>query len=110
VLGFFPARRSIAAALPCLLKFNHSLIHSFIMLTSSSADLDFIGSAITFCSLGQMAGILSKDGDIPRSNIAFVADASASMMGGLLGSSGGQMCAVEVKSSMSTGLRTVRCC
>ena len=52
------------------------------------ADLDFLGSAITFCSLGQMAGILSKDGDIPRSNIAFMADAFASMMGGLLGSSG----------------------
>lgn len=27
-------------------------------------------------------------GDIPRSNVAFIADALASMMGGLLGSSG----------------------
>lgn len=31
---------------------------------------------------------LAPAGDIPRSNVAFIADALASMMGGLLGSSG----------------------
>lgn len=113
-------------------------------------DLDFIGSAITFCSLGQMAGILNEEGecvslfallvsarcvmflhrsrvatkdpcaqthlatppphdsagDIPNSNIAFMADAIASMLGGLLGSSGGpagpcQMRELPVASSAS---------
>lgn len=67
--------------------------------------LDFIGSAITFCSLGQMAGILDESGDIPRSNVAFIADALASMMGGLLGSSA-IVCYVESAAGMREGGRT----
>ncbi|PSC74630.1 adenine guanine permease AZG1 [Micractinium conductrix] len=67
--------------------------------------LDFIGSAITFCSLGQMAGLLNEEGDIPNSNIAFIADAIASMLGGLLGSSA-IVCYVESASGMREGGRT----
>ncbi|KAL4858275.1 Adenine/guanine permease AZG1 [Chlorella vulgaris] len=67
--------------------------------------LDFIGSAITFCSLGQMAGILDEHGNIPRANLAFIADAIASMMGGLLGSSA-IVCYVESSAGMREGGRT----
>lgn len=33
------------------------------LVSVAPADLDFIGSAITFCSLGQMAGILDEAGE-----------------------------------------------
>ena len=35
--------------------------------------LDFIGSSITFVSMGQMCGILDDKGGIPHSNKAFIA-------------------------------------
>jgi adenine/guanine/hypoxanthine permease len=34
--------------------------------------LDFIGSSITFVSMGSMCGILDADGNIPYSNRAFI--------------------------------------
>ena len=37
--------------------------------------LDFIGSSITFVSMGQMCGILDDKGGIPHSNKAFIAGA-----------------------------------
>lgn len=49
--------------------------------------LDFIGSSITFQSLGQLQGLINDKGDMPRANIAFLSDAVGSMLGGLLGSS-----------------------
>ncbi|KAK9830128.1 hypothetical protein WJX72_009909 [[Myrmecia] bisecta] len=49
--------------------------------------LDFIGSSITFVSMGAMCGILDDDGSMPHANSAFIADGLGSTMGGLLGSS-----------------------
>jgi AGZA family xanthine/uracil permease-like MFS transporter len=67
--------------------------------------LDFIGSSITFVSLGQMAGLLNKKGDMPRSNIAFLADGLGSTVGGLLGSSA-LTTYVESAAAMREGGRT----
>lgn len=67
--------------------------------------LDFIGSSITFVSLGQMAGLVNEKGEIPRSNIAFLADGFGSMMGGLLGSSA-LTTYVESATAMREGGRT----
>lgn len=67
--------------------------------------LDFIGSSITFVSLGQMAGVINDKGDMPRSNIAFLADGLGSMIGGLLGSSA-LTTYVESASAMREGGRT----
>eukprot|EP00271_Cylindrocystis_brebissonii_P015900 TRINITY_DN38970_c0_g1_i1.p1 TRINITY_DN38970_c0_g1~~TRINITY_DN38970_c0_g1_i1.p1 ORF type:complete len:509 (+),score=100.40 TRINITY_DN38970_c0_g1_i1:140-1666(+) len=75
--------------------------------------LDFIGACITFYSLGQMMDIIEEDtGIIPNSNKAFSADAIATMLGGLLGSS----ClttyvesAAAVKEGGRTGLTAVVC-
>jgi AGZA family xanthine/uracil permease-like MFS transporter len=50
--------------------------------------LDFIGSCITFYSMGTMMDIIDeKTGIIPNSNKGFAADAVGTMMGGVLGSS-----------------------
>ncbi|PNH13010.1 Adenine/guanine permease AZG1 [Tetrabaena socialis] len=49
--------------------------------------LDFIGSCITFVAMGEMCGILDEKGNMPRSNIAFLADGFGTMLGGLLGTS-----------------------
>ncbi|KAF8071270.1 AZG1 [Scenedesmus sp. PABB004] len=67
--------------------------------------LDLIGSSITFVSLGQMAGVLNDSGDMPRSNIAFLADAFGTTLGGLLGSSA-LTTYVESASAMREGGRT----
>eukprot|EP00775_Hariotina_reticulata_P004113 gene4113-4359_t len=67
--------------------------------------LDMIGSSITFVSLGQMAGVLNDHGDMPRSNIAFLADAFGTTLGGLLGSSA-LTTYVESASAMREGGRT----
>jgi hypothetical protein len=61
--------------------------------------------SITFVSLGQMAGVLNKKGDMPRSNIAFLADAFGTTLGGLLGSSA-LTTYVESASAMREGGRT----
>jgi AGZA family xanthine/uracil permease-like MFS transporter len=61
--------------------------------------------SITFISLGQMAGVLNKKGDMPRSNIAFLADAFGTTLGGLLGSSA-LTTYVESASAMREGGRT----
>lgn len=67
--------------------------------------LDFIGSCITFVSLGSMSGIIDKDGNIPRSNMAFVADGMGSTIGGLLGTSA-LTCYVESAAAVREGGRT----
>ncbi|WIA12239.1 hypothetical protein OEZ85_012305 [Tetradesmus obliquus] len=67
--------------------------------------LDLVGSSITFVSLGQMAGVLNKKGDMPRSNIAFLADAFGTTLGGVLGSSA-LTTYVESASAMREGGRT----
>jgi len=78
-----------------------ALIGAFVMFLY----LDFIGSSITFVSLGQMAGLLNKKGDMPRSNIAFLADGLGSTLGGLLGSSA-LTTYVESAAAMREGGRT----
>eukprot|EP00270_Netrium_digitus_P014605 TRINITY_DN4989_c0_g1_i1.p1 TRINITY_DN4989_c0_g1~~TRINITY_DN4989_c0_g1_i1.p1 ORF type:complete len:523 (+),score=109.32 TRINITY_DN4989_c0_g1_i1:57-1625(+) len=50
--------------------------------------LDFIGSSITFYSMGKMMDVIDPETNaIPHTNKAFLADAVGSMMGGLLGTS-----------------------
>jgi len=61
--------------------------------------------SITFVSLGQMAGVLNERGDMPRSNIAFLADAFGTTLGGLLGSSA-LTTYVESAAAMREGGRT----
>ncbi len=53
----------------------------------------------------QMAGLINKKGDMPRANIAFLADAIGSMLGGLLGSSA-LTTYVESASAMREGGKT----
>eukprot|EP00850_Spirogloea_muscicola_P011040 SM000067S20317 [mRNA] locus=s67:310511:313684:+ [translate_table: standard] len=75
--------------------------------------LDFIGSCITFYSMGTMMDIIDEEtGMLPNTNKGFVADAVGTMMGGLLGSS----ClttyvesASAVKEGGRTGLTAVVC-
>lgn len=67
--------------------------------------LDFIGSSITFVSLGQMAGVVNKEGTMPRSNLAFLADGIGSTVGGLLGTSA-LTTYVESAAAMREGGRT----
>lgn len=52
-----------------------------------------------------MAGVLNKRGDMPRSNIAFLADAWGTTLGGLLGSSA-LTTYVESAAAMREGGRT----
>lgn len=67
--------------------------------------LDFIGSAITFVSLGRMAGVVNKKGTMPRSNLAFLSDGFGSAIGGLLGTSA-LTTYVESAAAMREGGRT----
>ncbi|KIZ07632.1 putative MFS transporter, AGZA family, xanthine/uracil permease [Monoraphidium neglectum] len=67
--------------------------------------LDFIGSSITFVSLGRMAGVVNKEGVMPRSNLAFLADGLGSTIGGLLGTSA-LTTYVESAAAMREGGRT----
>eukprot|EP00897_Mesotaenium_endlicherianum_P005733 jgi/Mesen1/5188/ME000258S04286 len=75
--------------------------------------LDFIGSCITFYSMGTMMDIIDDEtGTVPNTNKAFVADAVGTMLGGLLGSS----ClttyvesAAAVKEGGRTGLTATVC-
>jgi AGZA family xanthine/uracil permease-like MFS transporter len=74
--------------------------------------LDFIGSCITFVSMGTMCGIVNVDGDIPKSNRAFIADGAGSTLGGLLGSSALTTyveSAAAVREGGRTGLTAVVC-
>ncbi|KAI8469218.1 MAG: xanthine/uracil/vitamin C permease [Monoraphidium minutum] len=67
--------------------------------------LDFIGSAITFVSLGKMAGVVNPRGNMPRANLAFLADGFGSTLGGLLGTSA-LTTYVESAAAMREGGRT----
>ncbi|KAG2449606.1 hypothetical protein HYH02_005139 [Chlamydomonas schloesseri] len=67
--------------------------------------LDFIGSCITFVAMGEMTGILDEKGNMPRSNMAFIADGFGTMLGGLLGSSA-LTTYVESASAVREGGRT----
>ncbi|GAX80933.1 hypothetical protein CEUSTIGMA_g8368.t1 [Chlamydomonas eustigma] len=67
--------------------------------------LDFVGSSITFVSMGQMMGLLDDKGNIPRSNMAFSADAVATIIGASLGTSA-LATYVESASAVREGGRT----
>ncbi|KAG2495504.1 hypothetical protein HYH03_006448 [Edaphochlamys debaryana] len=67
--------------------------------------LDFIGSCITFVAMGEMCGILDEKGNMPRSNMAFIADGFGTTLGGLLGSSA-LTTYVESASAVREGGRT----
>ncbi|KAK9805952.1 hypothetical protein WJX73_008142 [Symbiochloris irregularis] len=67
--------------------------------------LDFIGSSITFVSMGQMCGILDDQGSIPHSNKAFISDGLGTTIGGLLGTSA-LTTFVESASAVREGGRT----
>lgn len=74
--------------------------------------LDFLGSAITFSAMGAMCGMLNEEGAIPRSNLAFIADAIGTIMGGLTGSSALTTyveSAAAVREGGRTGLTAVVC-
>lgn len=74
--------------------------------------LDFIGSSITFVAMGEMMGIVDDDGNIPRANMAFLSDGTATMIGGLLGSSALTTyveSAAAVREGGRTGLTAIVC-
>lgn len=93
LLGLTPLPEQVVAlpALPreTLLAFDFSVVLTgeFVAVMLAFLFVDFFDTAGTLIGVGQLGGFIDEDGQLPRANRAFAADALGTTVGAMLGTS-----------------------
>ncbi len=102
--GIFALPPSLAPTL-LQLDFSRLLEGSFLIVALTMFFVDFFDTAGTLIGVSHRAGLLDKDGNLPRLRQALVADSSATTLGALLGTSN-TTSYIESAAGVASGGRT----